>query len=102
MVLRGAPGGLARSAIVELCDVVLLVASRFVDDALEYPTHGFGPQRLFAGCYQAFDDVSLPVGVVDLHAMGTFDVADLQHVLESLVQQVEDLVVDAVDRLPLF
>ncbi len=84
--------------LAHFCDVVLLVTSRFVDDALEDPPNGLRSQRCLTCCHQALEHFAFAVRVVDLDPMSPFDLAYSQHVFEALLEELENLMVDAIDR----
>lgn len=77
--------------------MVLLLAARFVDDALEDPAHGFALKRFATGGHQSFQDLALAFGIVDAQAPLALELAHLQHELQPLPQQIQDLFVDAID-----
>lgn len=78
---------------------MLLLAARFVDDAFEDATHGLALERLATGGHQSLEDLAFALGIVDAQAAFALELADLQHELQPLSQQIQDLFVDAIDRV---
>jgi hypothetical protein len=76
---------------------MLFDPSRFVDQAFENSTDGFGVERRFGGFAQAIEQRAFACGIVDGHPALALVLTYRHHQPHALVQQLENLLVDRVD-----
>jgi hypothetical protein len=76
---------------------VPLYAPRFIDDSFKKTPHSRGIKRAVRRALDVQEDLLLALGGVDGHFQNAFDLADLDRVFRSLVEEAHDDLVDAVD-----
>jgi hypothetical protein len=83
-----------------LAHTVLLNTTRLVDQALEYPPHCIGIQRLGSLTTQAFEHLSFAFGIVHGEVVFTLELTDGEHDLHAVGDELQDTTIQVVDASP--